>query len=90
MKVAGETWQRSRRTSPAAGSYIQPWKLHLFRESCHKIIDRERAKVNEKKEETKFNNSLFLHCVNYTKSSLVPKYSFFYYGRVSQPHILKA
>ena len=24
MKVAGETWQRSRRTSPAAGSYIQP------------------------------------------------------------------
>ena len=26
MKVADETWQRSRRTSPAAGSYIQPWK----------------------------------------------------------------
>ena len=25
MKVAGETWQKSRRTSPAAGSYIQPW-----------------------------------------------------------------
>jgi len=24
VKVAGETWQRSRRTSPAAGSYIQP------------------------------------------------------------------
>ena len=24
MKVAGETWQRSRRTSPADGSYIQP------------------------------------------------------------------
>ena len=24
MKVAGETWQRSRQTSPAAGSYIQP------------------------------------------------------------------
>ena len=23
-KVAGETWQRSRRTSPAAGSYVQP------------------------------------------------------------------
>ena len=25
MKVAGETLQRSRRTSPAAGSYLQPW-----------------------------------------------------------------
>jgi len=25
MKVAGETWQRSQQTSPAAGSYIQPW-----------------------------------------------------------------
>ena len=25
MKVAGETWRRSRRSSPAAGSYIQPW-----------------------------------------------------------------
>ena len=24
MKVAGETWQRSQRTSPAAGSYTQP------------------------------------------------------------------
>ena len=24
MKVAGETWQRSQQTSPAAGSYIQP------------------------------------------------------------------
>ena len=24
MKVAGETWQRGPRTSPAAGSYIQP------------------------------------------------------------------
>ena len=25
MKVAGKTWQRSRRTSLAAGSYIHPW-----------------------------------------------------------------
>ena len=25
MKVAGETLQRSRRTSPAAGFYLQPW-----------------------------------------------------------------
>ena len=31
MKVAGETWQRSQRTSPAAGSYIQP---------CHGWIAR--------------------------------------------------
>ena len=27
MKVAGETLQRCRRTSPAAGSYLQPWRL---------------------------------------------------------------
>ena len=26
MKVAGETWQRRGWTSPAAGSYIQPWR----------------------------------------------------------------
>ena len=25
IKVAGETLQRSRHTSPAAGSYLQPW-----------------------------------------------------------------
>ena len=25
MRVASETLQRSRRTSPAAGSYLQPW-----------------------------------------------------------------
>ena len=25
VKVAGETLQRSRRTSPAVGSYLQPW-----------------------------------------------------------------
>ena len=29
MKVAGETLQRSRRTSPAAGSYLQPCVLTL-------------------------------------------------------------
>ena len=27
MKVAGETLQRCRRTSPASGSYLQPWRL---------------------------------------------------------------
>ena len=27
MKVAGETLQKCRRTSPAAGSYLQPWRL---------------------------------------------------------------
>ena len=30
VKVAGETLLSSRRTSPAAGSYIQPWEYY-----CH-------------------------------------------------------
>ena len=29
MKVAGETLQRNRRTSPAAGSYLQPWSKEM-------------------------------------------------------------
>ena len=31
MKVASKTWQRSRRISPAAGSYLQPCINHTFR-----------------------------------------------------------
>ena len=34
MKVAGETWQRSRWTSPAAGSYIQPCDCEDPHHSC--------------------------------------------------------
>ena len=47
VKVAGETLQRSRRTSPAVGSYLQPWEgsgisvvnCNLFlRELCRTFI----------------------------------------------------
>ena len=38
MKVAGETLQRSRRISPAAGSYIQLWQIHIVTRCIHLLI----------------------------------------------------
>ena len=52
MKVAGKTWQRSRRTSPAAGSYIQPWVFKWLSKNQNKSnysdqSQHEQSAVNQ-------------------------------------------
>ena len=44
MKVAGETWQRSRETSPPVGSYIQTW---IYRVSSHDATTFMHVLVSE-------------------------------------------
>ena len=39
MNIAGETWQRSRRSSLAAGSYIQHWKINISMYKSYSISD---------------------------------------------------